>query len=297
MKKLFRNPALAVAALALFVALAGGAAASSLISGKEIRNHTIGLSKLTSGAVSHLHGQRGPEGATGATGATGAPGINGVPGVQGLPGPKGDPGADGAPGVQGLPGPKGDPGADGAPGVQGPPGPKGDPGTNGTNGVNAPLTFEYPNSQTPTPGNCGPDWAHITYDTIIVVTPEIDGSYTVTKYVKGTFVTIANAPQPNDPTCSTSQTGGVNGTISGIEIWTVPAAGGGQAASFDPTASCNTCANSSSSETQNADFTTAFFGSGQYHDVTHYDVVFHTASHGSWVSADTPANDTGNITG
>ncbi len=295
MKKLFRNPALAVAVLALFVALGGGvAAASGLISGKQIENQTIALSKLTSGAVHRLHGQKG---ATGATGATGAPGANGAAGAQGPPGPKGDPGADGAPGAQGPPGPKGDPGADGASGAQGPPGPKGDPGTNGTDGVNAPLTFEYANSQVTDPGSCGTAWADITYDSIIVVTPEIDGSYTVTKYIKGTFVTIADAPEPNDSTCSTSQTGGVDGTVSGVEIWTVPSAGGGQAASFDPTASCGTCANASSSETQNADFTTAFFGAGQYHNVAHYDFVFRTASKGSWVSSDTPANDTGNITG
>jgi hypothetical protein len=62
-----------IAALALFVALGGGAgwAARGLISGKAIKNHSIAEQKLTKQAVKALHGQRGPRGATGPQGPAG----------------------------------------------------------------------------------------------------------------------------------------------------------------------------------------------------------------------------------
>lgn len=85
-----KHPATVVAALALFVALGGGAAwASGLISGSQIKNHSIAEKKLTKSAIRSLRGRRGPAGATGAQGITGAQGVQGV---QGPPGPKGDPG-------------------------------------------------------------------------------------------------------------------------------------------------------------------------------------------------------------
>ena len=81
MKRL-RHPATIIAAVALFVAMGGGAAAyaSGLISGSQIKNHSIAAKKLTKKAIKSLHGQRGrrgpagPAGPTGATGATGATG-------------------------------------------------------------------------------------------------------------------------------------------------------------------------------------------------------------------------------
>ena len=77
MKRL-THPATVIAALALFVALGGTAAwASGLISGKQIRNHSIAEKKLTKQAVKALRGKRGPRGATGATGATGPQGPAG----------------------------------------------------------------------------------------------------------------------------------------------------------------------------------------------------------------------------
>ena len=56
-----KHPATVIAALALFVALGGGAAlASGLISGSQIKNHSIATKKLTKKAIASLHGQRGP---------------------------------------------------------------------------------------------------------------------------------------------------------------------------------------------------------------------------------------------
>jgi hypothetical protein len=79
-----KHPATVIAALALFVALGGGAAlASGLISGSQIKNHSIAAKKLTKKAIASLHGQRGPRGATGATGAPGAAGATGAQGPAG----------------------------------------------------------------------------------------------------------------------------------------------------------------------------------------------------------------------
>lgn len=85
-----RHPATVIAALALFVALGGGAAwASGLISGSKIKNHSIAEKKLTKKAIRALHGARGARGPKGATGAAGAAGAAGAPGSAGPPGPPG----------------------------------------------------------------------------------------------------------------------------------------------------------------------------------------------------------------
>jgi hypothetical protein len=81
-----RHPATIVAALALFVALSSGAYATGLISGLQIKNHSIPATKLTASAIASLRGQRGPAGTTGPKGAQG---------VKGDQGPKGDPGPAG----------------------------------------------------------------------------------------------------------------------------------------------------------------------------------------------------------
>jgi hypothetical protein len=81
--KRLTHPATIIAALALFVALAGGAYASGLINGSQIKNHTISAKKLTKSAVKSLHGQRGP------AGPKGAQGVQGVQGVKGDTGPAG----------------------------------------------------------------------------------------------------------------------------------------------------------------------------------------------------------------
>jgi hypothetical protein len=84
MVKRLTHPATIIAALALFIALGGGAAwASGLISGSKIKNHSIAEKKLSKKAIKALHGARGPKGATGAPGTAGAPGKDGAAGPPG----------------------------------------------------------------------------------------------------------------------------------------------------------------------------------------------------------------------
>ena len=89
--KHLRHPATVIAAVALFIALGGGAAAyaTGLISGSQIKDHSIAQKKLTNKAIKALRGQRGPAGPRGATGATGATGAQGIQGIQGVQGPAG----------------------------------------------------------------------------------------------------------------------------------------------------------------------------------------------------------------
>jgi hypothetical protein len=71
--KRLTHPATIIAAAALFLALGGGAAAyvSGLISGSQIKNHSIPANKLTKSAIKTLRGRRGPTGNTGKTGPQG----------------------------------------------------------------------------------------------------------------------------------------------------------------------------------------------------------------------------------
>jgi hypothetical protein len=89
--KHLKHPATAIAAVALFLAVGGGAAAyaSGMISGSQIKNHSIATKKLTAGAIKSLRGMRGPAGPAGPTGATGAAGPQGLQGIQGIQGPVG----------------------------------------------------------------------------------------------------------------------------------------------------------------------------------------------------------------
>jgi hypothetical protein len=68
-----RHPATIIAAVALFVALGGSAAAyaTGLISGSQIKNHSIPAKKLTRSAMRSLRGKRGPRGPVGPTGPQG----------------------------------------------------------------------------------------------------------------------------------------------------------------------------------------------------------------------------------
>jgi hypothetical protein len=81
--KHFKHPATVIAALALFVALGGGAWASSLISGSKIKNHSIPAKKLTKSALKSLRGKRGPAGPPGPQGNAGPKGDQGPMGPQG----------------------------------------------------------------------------------------------------------------------------------------------------------------------------------------------------------------------
>lgn len=63
------SPSLVISLLALFFSIAGTSVAGVvLISGSQIRNHSIPATKLTAAAVGVLHGQRGPTGPAGANG-------------------------------------------------------------------------------------------------------------------------------------------------------------------------------------------------------------------------------------
>jgi hypothetical protein len=97
-----------VAAVIVSAVVAGGATAgvTTLITSKQIKDHTIQVSDLSPSAVKQLRGQRGAQGPAGAPGAQGAPGAKGdtgAPGPQGPTGPKGDPGPQGPSGAAGYP--------------------------------------------------------------------------------------------------------------------------------------------------------------------------------------------------
>lgn len=131
--------------------ITGGEVRDSSLTGKDVKDGSLGPSDLSRAARAALSGQVGPQGPQGATGPAGPAGPAGPIGAKGEQGPKGEPGAAGAAGVDGAKGatgatgatgpkgdtglrgetgtagPKGDTGAKGATGAQGPVGPKGDP--------------------------------------------------------------------------------------------------------------------------------------------------------------------------
>jgi hypothetical protein len=76
MKRLRLSPAMVVATVALFAALSGAAVAGTtvLIDGSQIKNHTIGVAKLTPLAVAQLRGHAGPAGRAGPQGPAGPAG-------------------------------------------------------------------------------------------------------------------------------------------------------------------------------------------------------------------------------
>lgn len=272
---------LIVAFVALFVALGGGGAYAAFrlpansVGSQQLKNHSVGTTKLTPWVEAQL---------------TKVSKLETRPGAPGAPGQAGPAGPQGAQGSQGSQGAQGAPGGQGGQGSQGP---------QGQAGAASLLTYTYGDIQVPDPsGDCGNAWDDTTYDTAMEVTPQANGSYLVTKYLTGSFRTLAGTDQPN-PTASggkcgdNAQTGGVNGNFQGIETWTV----GPGPANFDPTATCAACSTASSSEEQNADFMQAYFPGSTYTKPTHYDFVYRTVSNGSWVHSDSPDNDTGNIIG
>ena len=106
-----------VAYLALFAALGGSAYAAVTVTGKnikdgtvtgrDVKNRSLGTSKLSASAVSSLSGQRGPagpEGPQGARGPVGPTGPIGPRGETGSPGPAGPVGPAGPQGPSGISG-------------------------------------------------------------------------------------------------------------------------------------------------------------------------------------------------
>ena len=284
---------LVIGLVALFVALGGGGAyaafklPSNSVGSQQLKNHSVGPTKLTAwvdaqlNKVSKLNGTNGTNGANGSQGQAGAAGANGQNG------------GSGSQGTQGPSGPQGQQGQQGQQGVQGVEGPQGQAGAASL------MTWTYGNIQVPDPsGDCGNDWAYDTYDTAMEVTPQADGSYLVSKYLTGFFVTLGGTDQPN-PTASggkcgdDAQKGGVNGSFQGIETWTV----GSGPTNFDPSATCAPCSKATSSEQQNSDFMSAYFPGSTYTGPKNYDFVYTTPANGTWVHTNAPDNNTGNITG
>jgi hypothetical protein len=89
------SAALVISLIALFVALGGTAYASGLISGSQIKNHSIPAKKLTASAIKSLHRQRGPTGPPGPKGDSGPKGDTGAQGPGAISFTKGDVPADG----------------------------------------------------------------------------------------------------------------------------------------------------------------------------------------------------------
>jgi Collagen triple helix repeat (20 copies) len=111
LRRLLGRHTTAVAYLALFAALGGSAYAAVTVTGKnikdgtitgrDVKNRSLGTGKLSPTAVSSLTGQPGPAGPQGEKGAPGPVGPTGPAG------PKGETGPAGPQGYQGLDGPSG----------------------------------------------------------------------------------------------------------------------------------------------------------------------------------------------
>jgi len=120
---LSRGHRTAVAYLALFAALGGSAYAAVTVTGKnikdgtitgrDVKNRSLGTTKLSTTAVSSLTGQRGPAGPQGENGERGPVGPTGAIGPKGEAGPAGAKGETGSAGAQGAPGPAGPAGPSG----------------------------------------------------------------------------------------------------------------------------------------------------------------------------------------
>lgn len=239
MRGILKKMPLWMSAIALIVALTGvGAAADAagLINGASIKNKTIGINKLTPGAVKSLKGAKGAAGAQGPTGP------------QGIAGTSGGVGGSGAPGA---------PGAPGSPGVVGPAGA----------GV-TPLTFgPFAYTQLDHHQVCGgAQWATDTGKVTYVVTPTVAGLFNVVELRSGSFTVNAGDLGPistypanatiNSPGASggcgfggSRVSEGVSGTFYGENVYVA------FGAAFDFTATCEAgCASGA--------FFNTFFGMG-----------------------------------
>jgi hypothetical protein len=128
LRRLSRRHTTAVAYLALFAALGGSAYAAVTVTGKDIqdgtvtgrdvKNRSLGTNKLSPTAVSSLTGRRGPAGAQGPQGEKGQPGPAGATGAAGLKGETGPAGPKGETGPVGAQGPAGPQGPSGISGLE-----------------------------------------------------------------------------------------------------------------------------------------------------------------------------------
>lgn len=92
----FRSLTIGAVGLVLGLSVAGGAAvAGDLITGKDIKNHTIQQRDLAPGLKAKVN-RTGTAGTAGAQGPAGPAGADGKPGAAGAQGPKGASGLEGA---------------------------------------------------------------------------------------------------------------------------------------------------------------------------------------------------------
>ena len=212
-------------------------------------------------------------------GPRGLRGVSSV-GKQGPPGPAGPAGAQGSQGAQGT---------------QGAQGPKGDKGDKGDPGLSVPgvvVTHVTGGDSS----HCGEDWANDDYNRTLQFIPQNDGTIQVVRFYKGTFTTIAGAPQPNNPaSCPPTgprQTGDVTGTITGFDTLIVT---GGV---FTPNATCpDPCTTTAMLATFfPAGGTGQLAGTGAVTDGWEYQYDAGAAGH--WVNRSAlRGGDIGNITG
>jgi hypothetical protein len=87
LRRLSPAPATVVAAIALFVALSGGAVAATLVTGADIKNNTVGSADIRNGTITLRDISPSTR-----TALAGRPGPRGIPGPQGIPGSQGAPG-------------------------------------------------------------------------------------------------------------------------------------------------------------------------------------------------------------
>src|SRR5262245_39444971 len=99
LSRLLRRQSTAVAYLALFAALGGSAYAAVTVTGKDVKDRSLGTGELTPRAVSSLIGERGPAGPQGEAGAPGPAGPRGADGPAGRRGAAGPPGPPGPAGI------------------------------------------------------------------------------------------------------------------------------------------------------------------------------------------------------
>jgi Collagen triple helix repeat (20 copies) len=112
LRRLIRRHSTAVAYLALFAALGGSAYAAvtvtgsnikdGTVTGKDVKNRSLGTNKLSPTAVSSLSGKPGPAGPQGERGAVGPTGPTGPAGPKGETGPAGPQGLRGPAGPSGM---------------------------------------------------------------------------------------------------------------------------------------------------------------------------------------------------
>jgi collagen triple helix repeat protein len=109
-RRLARRHTTAVAYLALFAALGGSAYAAvtvtgkqikdGTITGKDVKNRSLGTGKLSASALGSLAGERGPAGPQGPAGPKGDPGKQGPSGATGATGEQGPQGAAGVTNIE-----------------------------------------------------------------------------------------------------------------------------------------------------------------------------------------------------